>query len=155
MHFTTRMMIPAAAFAITISASPLMAQQPDARPSAPATASAQAAPQRDAQAQETTVEGDVSRVDNETKQFWIRAAGSDQERAFKFTDDTVISREGASVEGLATMTGSRVKVTYKIDGTSMTATKIEIQPRTAQQPAAAQPQPSPAPAPAPAQTPQP
>lgn len=139
MRFTS---FPAAVVAVTLSASPLMAQvpspasQPEPQREAPATP-APARVQDQAQ-QALSVEGELLRVDAEAKHFWVRTA--EGEKQFSFNDETDITGEGRNVEGLATMTGTRVKVEYKAEGTTAVATKIEIQAR-ADQPAPSSPQP--------------
>lgn len=139
MHFTTRMIIPAAALALTLGAAPLMAQQP-----APAQEPQQQAPAAPEQARESqqamSVEGELLRVDVDAKHLWVRSA--EGEKQFSFNDQTEITGEGRNVEGLATMTGTRVKVEYKAEGTTAVATKIDIQAR-AEAPAPSSPQPQP------------
>jgi hypothetical protein len=135
MHFTTRMFVPAAAFAFAIGVTPLMAQQ---APAPPAPRQEQPAPAPDRGQQQTpamSVEGELLRVDAETKLLWVRGADS-KEQQFRFTDTTTITGEGRSVEGLATMTGTRVKVEYKTEAGANVATKIDIQARNADQPEA-------------------
>ena len=135
MSFTTRMIIPATAFVVALGASPLMAQEPQVPAPAPAPAEQQPA----VEAQAASVEGELLRVDAEAKSIWVKA--DDKEQQFRFTDATEISGAGRDVEGLSTMTGTRVTVHYKAEGGSNVATKIDIQPRAEQ----------PAPAPAPQQ----
>jgi hypothetical protein len=141
MHFTTRMIIPAAALALTIGSAPLMAQQPAP---APPQGPQQQAPAEPGQARESqqamSVEGELLRVDVDAKHLWVRSA--EGEKQFSFTDQTEITGEGRNVEGLATMTGTRVKVEYKAEGATAVATKIDIQAR-AEQPAPRSPQPQP------------
>jgi len=137
MRFT---IIPAAVVAVALSAAPLMAQtpapapQPEPQREAPATP----APAPEQAQQSMSVEGELLRVDAEAKQFWVRSA--DGEKQFSFNDETEITGEDQNVEGLATMTGTRVKVDYKAEGTTAVATKIAIQART-ELPAPTSPQP--------------
>jgi hypothetical protein len=139
MHFTTRMIIPAAALAVTLGVTPLMAQQP-AQPQAPQQP-APAAPEQARESQQAmSVEGELLRVDVDAKHLWVRSA--EGEKQFSFNDQTEITGEGRNVEGLATMTGTRVKVEYKAEGTTAVATKIDIQAR-AEAPAPTSPQPQP------------
>lgn len=133
MTFTTRMMIPAVAFSVVIGASSLAAQEP----AAPAPA------QQEQPAAALSAEGELLRVDLDNKVLAIRSADTNQEQQFKFTDETEITGEQRNAEGLATMTGTKVKVEYKAEGQTAVATKIDIQARVADEPAA--------PAPAPAQ----
>jgi hypothetical protein len=141
MRFT---IIPAAVVAVAMSASPLMAQQapqspqPEPQREAPATP----APEQGKTSQQaTSIEGELTRVDVEAKRLWVRS--TEGEKQFTFTEQTEITGEGRNVEGLATMAGTRVKVEYKTEGTSMVATKVDIQARAEQQPAPTAPQPQP------------
>lgn len=137
MRFT---FIPAAVVAVAMSASPLMAQQAPQSPQPEPRREAPAAPdQGKASQQVTSIEGELVRVDVEAKRLWVRA--TEGEKQFAFTDQTEITGAGRNVEGLATMTGTRVKVDYKTEGTSMVATKVDIQARAEQQPAPRSPQP--------------
>jgi hypothetical protein len=83
----------------------------------------QAAP---AQAQEKlqAFEGELAKVDATAKRLWVK--GSDgKEMEFGYNEQTQIIGAGGSVEGLATMSGTRVKVHY--DEASKTASAIEVQ----------------------------
>lgn len=139
MHFTPRLIIPAAAFVLAMSGVPAMAQQPQnpqpAQPQAPA-----GEPQQPQQSQQPmSVSGELVRVNMESKQLWVRS--DDGEKQFTFNDDTAISGESENVEGLATMAGTRVTVEYDTEGSTAVATKIQIHPRAAEQPAPSSPQP--------------
>ncbi|PYV85718.1 MAG: hypothetical protein DMG05_22135 [Acidobacteria bacterium] len=83
----------------------------------------QAAP---AQAQEKlqAFEGELAKVDATAKRLWVK--GSDgKEMEFGYNEQTQIIGAGGSVEGLATMSGTRVKVHY--DEASKIASAIEVQ----------------------------
>lgn len=72
-----------------------------------------------------TFEGELSKVDNNAKRLWVK--GSDgKEMVFQYNEQTQISGAGGSVEGLATMNGAHVIVTY--DESSMTASSIQVLP---------------------------
>ncbi len=137
MTFKTSMIIPAAAVVLALGASPVMAQ--DVPAPAPAPVEQQPAPAPAGEAQAQSVEGELLRVDAETKLIWVRAEGKEQQ--FRFSDETEITGAGRDVEGLSTMTGTNVTVHYKVEGGANVATKIDIQARADQ----------PAPAPAPQQ----
>lgn len=141
MTFTTRMIIPAAAVVLALGASPVMAQDAPAPAPAPAEQQQPAPAPGGGQAQAQSVEGELLRVDAETKLIWVRAEGKEQQ--FRFSDDTEITGAGRNVEGLSTMTGTNVTVHYKVEGGANVATKIDIQARANQ--------PAPAPAPQPQQ----
>lgn len=154
MNRTSRILIPAVALSFAVGISPLAAQGQG--PAQPAPGQSRPAPsqpqepqreqprpeQREQQQAVRTAEGELLRVNTEEKMFTVRAAAN-QEQQFKYTDDTEVTGEGRNIEGLATMTGTRVKVEYKTEGSAMVATKIDIQPR------AEQSKPAPAPSPAP------
>jgi len=77
-----------------------------------------------AQAQEgQTFEGELTKVDSTAKTLSVKSSKG-QEMEFRYNDQTQISGAEGGVEGLATKSGTPVKVHY--DATSKTATKIEI-----------------------------
>lgn len=145
MKFTT--FIPAAAVVAALGISPALAQQtPAPAPSEQQPAPAPA-PGADKQAQAMSVQGELRRVDAETRMLWVQADGKEQQ--FRFSDDTEITGAGRDVEGLSTMTGTNVTVHYKVEGAANVATKIDIQARGSapQGDAPRDGQPAPAPAP--------
>lgn len=77
-----------------------------------------------AQAQEgQPFEGELTKVDSTAKTLSVKSSKG-QEMEFRYNDQTQISGAEGGVEGLATKSGTPVKVHY--DATSKTATKIEI-----------------------------
>ena len=77
-----------------------------------------------AQGKLQTFEGELSKVDAAAKKLSVK--GSDgKEMEFGYNEQTQIIGAEGSIEGLATMSGSRVKVHF--DEASKTAAAIEIQ----------------------------
>jgi hypothetical protein len=71
-------------------------------------------------------EGELVKVDADAKTITIKGdAGADQ--TFTYTDATDVKGAREGVAGLATKSGSKVKVEYKDAGGVKTATKIEVQ----------------------------
>ena len=80
-----------------------------------------------AQPQASTASGELVKVDVEAKSIAVKPA-SGPEVQFTFNDQTKVT--GArDVAGLATMSGSQVRVTY---GSNRVATEIAIQPKPQQ-----------------------
>jgi hypothetical protein len=111
---------------------PLMAQEPQAPAQPPAAAEEQSQ-------QPMSISGELVRVNLESKQLWVRS--DDGEKQFSFNDATEITGESENVEGLATMAGTRVTVDFESEGAAAVATKIQIHPRSADEPASPAPQP--------------
>jgi hypothetical protein len=97
-------------------------------PSASASASASTSSSSSQSAQ--TAEGELSRVDSQKQQFWVKTADG-KEMQFSFTSATPVSDAAGKAEGLTSLGGSgtQVKVTYDTKDGVNTATKIEIQSR--------------------------
>lgn len=81
-----------------------------------------------AQAQAMSAEGELVRVDVDQKTFAIRTA-DDRELQFSYTDTTEIVGAQSGSEGLATMKGSQVSVSYHAENRVAIATRIEISPK--------------------------
>lgn len=75
-----------------------------------------------------TAAGELSRVAPESKAFWIKAADG-SEMQFKYTDATEVTGEADSAEGLANMSGNRVRVQFQELAGEKLAAKIEVLPR--------------------------
>ena len=100
----------APAYAPTLKASP--AQQADRTAQKPA-----------------PVAGELVRIDPVAKTLSVKMAGG-AEMLFTYTDQTVVTGGEKNVAGLATMSGSPVTVTYRIDGTNNIAATIEVRQKT-------------------------
>jgi hypothetical protein len=75
-------------------------------------------------ARETTISGELMRVNPETKMFTVKNATG--EIQFKYSDATVVTGAQKTVAGLATMSGEQVTVSYRVEGGANLATKIEV-----------------------------
>lgn len=100
----------APAYGPTLKASP--AQQADRTAQKPAPAS-----------------GELVKVDPVAKTLSIKMAGG-AEMLFSYNDQTVVTGGEKSVAGLATMSGSPVTVTYRVDGSNNIATTVEVRQKT-------------------------
>lgn len=87
-----------------------------------------------------TAQGELLRVDAETKMFWIETADG-KEQQFTYNDNTEVTGEAENVEGLSTHAGTRVNVEYRAEGEAAVATKIAIQPEAAEEAAPVAPAP--------------
>jgi len=73
---------------------------------------------------ETTITGELMRVNPDTKMFTVKnTAGEIQ---FKYSDQTVVTGAQKTVAGLATMNGEQVSVSYRNENGTNMATKIEV-----------------------------
>src|SRR5215813_12999838 len=78
-----------------------------------------------AQAQpEKVFQGQLTKVDATAKMISVKGAG--EEMTFALTDATQVIGSEKDVQGLASKTGSELKVTYRDVAGKHTATKIEI-----------------------------
>jgi len=77
------------------------------------------------QSVEQIVEGTLTRIDENTDLLWIRAADG-SEYAFRYSDMTRVTGAEENVEGLANMSGARLKVWYTSNEGGNTAREIEI-----------------------------
>lgn len=94
------------AIAVLAGAMPLSAQQPDIP-------------------QANTAQGLLLQVDATAKTIKIRTA-SDIEMVFNYSSATKVVGAGETVEGLATLKGTDVKVTYTTRGNENLASQIEV-----------------------------
>jgi len=82
-----------------------------------------------AQGKLQTFEGELSKVDATAKKLWVK--GSDgKEMEFGYNEQTQIIGAEGSIEGLATLSGTRVKVHF--EEASKIAAAIEVQGRQRQ-----------------------
>jgi len=76
------------------------------------------------------IQGDLLRVDTDAKTLVIQPTeGPDMQ--FIYNDETKVVGGDKGVAGLATMKGTRVTVTFKMQGKDRLATQIQIHPRPA------------------------
>jgi hypothetical protein len=88
-------------------------QSPRQDPSAPAD-----------HARETTISGELMRVNPDTKMFTVKSATG--ELQFKYSDQTVVTGAQKTVAGLATMSGEQVTVSFRVESGANIATRIEV-----------------------------
>jgi hypothetical protein len=75
---------------------------------------------------EKTFQGQLTKVDANAKSISVKGAG-DAEMLFQYNDRTQVVGPQKDIQGLATQTGTQLKVTYREAGPdSRLATKIEI-----------------------------
>jgi hypothetical protein len=112
-------LIAVAAFATLASAGIASAQgqSPRQDPSAQQPPSSQAP-------RDTIISGELMRVNPDTKMFTVKNATG--EIQFKYSDTTVVTGAQKTVAGLATSSGEQVTVSYRVDGGTNMATKIEV-----------------------------
>lgn len=70
-------------------------------------------------------EGALSKVDEQKQLIWIKTQDG-KEMQFVYSKDTQVEGAGATVEGLASMPASDLKVYYRTEGGINIATRIEV-----------------------------
>jgi hypothetical protein len=148
MKLDTRFALPVAILTVTLVSGPVAAQEQEQAPdevqvqqSQPQASEAQASEaQASQEAEAMTAQGELLRVDAETKMFWIETADG-KEQQFTYNDNTEVTGEAENVEGLSTHAGTRVNVEYRAEGEAAVATKIAIQPEAAEEAAPVSPAP--------------
>ena len=73
-------------------------------------------------------EGELSRVDSRNQLLWIKSANG-KEMEFSYTDQTKVEGSGGSIEGLAGMSGTFLKIQYESQGGKNVAVDIRVQPK--------------------------
>lgn len=69
--------------------------------------------------------GELVKVDPDAKTLSIKMAGG-AEMLFRYNDQTTVTGGEKTVAGLATMSGAQVTVSYRVEGGSNIATRIEV-----------------------------
>jgi hypothetical protein len=77
-----------------------------------------------------TFDGELIKVESVTKTITVKDA-DDKEKVFSYNDLTQVIGADDGVQGLTGKTGVSLKVSYREDGSTNVATKIEIQPKIA------------------------
>lgn len=72
-------------------------------------------------------EGELSKIDAQKQLLWI-ATADHKEIQFSYTTQTKVEGADDSVEGLSGMSGSHLKIHYKVIGGMNSAIRIEIVP---------------------------
>jgi hypothetical protein len=119
-------LIAVAAF-VTLAGAALanaQSQSPRQDPSAQSPSAQQPPSSQAPSARETTISGELMRVNPETKMFTVKNATG--EIQFKYSDTTVVTGAQKTVAGLATMSGEQVTVSYRVEAGANMATKIEV-----------------------------
>jgi hypothetical protein len=131
MRMNLKGLVAAAVFVTLAGAGLASAQSPAAPPrqdpSAPPSVGSQNPSTQQAptdRAKETTISGELTRVNPDTKMFSVKNATG--EIQFRYSDATVVSGAQKTVAGLATMSGEQVTVSYRVEGGTNMATKIEV-----------------------------
>jgi hypothetical protein len=99
-------------------------QDPSAPPSSSPGSQSPSTQQPTDRARETSISGELTRVNPDTKMFSVKNATG--EIQFRYSDATVVSGAQKSVAGLATASGEQVTVSYRVEGGTNMATKIEV-----------------------------
>jgi hypothetical protein len=73
---------------------------------------------------EKTFEGQLTKVDANAKTISVK--GSAGEMLFRYTDQTQVAGPDKDIQGLASKTGTPLKITYRDAGENHVATKIEV-----------------------------
>ena len=105
---------------------PALAQEPSsqgAKPAAPAAQAAQAA-------QESTLKGELVRVDTTAKTISIRTEGATAPMVSSYTDSIKVSGAGDSITKISSMTGSPVTVYFTKGSPNNNAVRIEVQKKS-------------------------
>lgn len=71
------------------------------------------------------MEGTLTKVDSAGRMIWIRTTDG-SESMFSYSDTTLVAGAGNTLEGLAKVNGSRVKIRYTTSGEGNSAEEIEI-----------------------------
>jgi len=98
------------------------AQSSSARPDP--TAQQPPSSQNPSTSRETSITGELMRVNPDAKMFTVKNATG--EIQFKYSDSTVVTGAQKTVAGLATMSGEQVTVSYRVDNGANIATHIEV-----------------------------
>src|SRR5262249_4794816 len=84
------------------------------------------APEQSSPAAFKTAQGALSRVDNAKQTLWIKGADG-KEQEFKYNAQTQVTGGDNTVEGLAKMNGTQLKIQYEVVDGANNAVKIDIQ----------------------------
>ena len=73
-----------------------------------------------------SAEGELARVDSRNKLLWIKTPDG-KEMQFSYTDQTKVQGSGGTVEGLANMGKSQLRIQYQSEGATNVAIQIQVQ----------------------------
>lgn len=114
-------------FALFVYAqAPSRAQQPEPLrlSSPPAHSVVHAEPQAQAQVQTQAAQGELLDVDGKANTLTIKTQSD--EMTFRYNDQTKVTGAQKGVAGLATMTGSQVKVMFRKEGQINVASSVDV-----------------------------
>jgi hypothetical protein len=115
-----------AAVTLVVGAIPVAAQDQAREPAPPSSQAPPPSQTPPAQAQANVAQGQLLRVDSNAKVIEIRSSESSQMQ-FKYNDQTKVTGADKGVAGLATMSGSTVRVHFTKQGQDNIATEIEVE----------------------------
>ena len=98
--------------------------EPPTSPQPPSASAQQSSPDKD-----MIAEGQLLKVDTTAKMITIRTA-ADQQLQFSYSETTKITGDEKTVAGLATLSGTPVKVTYTKQGQENIASEIHVEKKS-------------------------
>jgi hypothetical protein len=122
MSKTLKGLVAIAAFMTLAGAGIAHAQSSSTRPDP--TAQQPPSSQNPSTSRETSISGELMRVNPDAKMFTVKNATG--EIQFKYSDSTVVTGAQKTVAGLATMSGEQVTVSYRVENGANLATQIEV-----------------------------
>ena len=122
MSKTLKGLVAIAAFMTLAGAGIANAQSQSVRPDP--TAQQPPSSQSPSTSRETSITGELMRVNPDAKMFTVKNATG--EIQFKYSDSTVVTGAQKTVAGLATMSGEQVTVSYRVENGANLATQIEV-----------------------------
>jgi beta-xylosidase len=122
MSKTLKGLVAIAAFMTLAGAGIANAQSSSPRPDP--TAQQPPSSQNPSTSRETSITGELMRVNPDSKMFTVKNATG--EIQFKYSDSTVVTGAQKTVAGLATMSGEQVTVSYRVENGANIATHIEV-----------------------------
>ena len=122
MSKTLKGLVAIAAFMTLAGVSIANAQSQSVRPDP--TAQQPPSSQSPSTSRETSISGELMRVNPDAKMFTVKNATG--EIQFKYSDSTVVTGAQKTVAGLVTMSGEQVTVSYRVENGANIATQIEV-----------------------------
>src|SRR5262245_28891756 len=75
---------------------------------------------------EKSFSGTLTKVDTEKRIVTVKGTGNQPEMTFMYDEKTQVTGAEKTVQGLAEKSGAELKITYREQGTSLIATRIEV-----------------------------
>jgi hypothetical protein len=137
----------AAALAVTLIAAPAFSQANQTPPQAPTSPQqtpqspqSPQSPQQPGAAATQMFEGELTKVDTNLKTITVKGTGAGaKEMSFVYNDSTTVVGGDKTVQGLASKTGTNLRISYRQAAGNNQATRIEIVEKQAPQSPAGQP----------------